>query len=151
MKGNRHAKILELISAESIDTQEGLLVRLKASGFDVTQATVSRDIRELGLHKVRDDGGKYRYVSTRSRQGVNMSNKLATIFTESVIKLDCAQNIVVGTCFTGTASAACASLDAAELSDVVGTLAGDDTFIIVTRDAEGARTLTERLQKLLTR
>ena len=151
MKLERHAKIIELIGKYAIETQEELAGRLNEAGFRVTQATVSRDIRELGLHKVRDDGGKYRYVSTRSRQGVNMSNKLATIFTESVIKLDCAQNIVVGTCFTGTASAACASLDAAELSDVVGTLAGDDTFIIVTRDAEGARTLTERLQKLLNR
>ena len=79
MKLERHAKIIELIGKYAIETQEELAGRLNEAGFRVTQATVSRDIRELGLHKLRDDGGKYLYVSTRSRHGVNMSNKLATI------------------------------------------------------------------------
>lgn len=80
MKSNRHSKILELISQESIDTQEGLLIRLRESGFDVTQATVSRDIRELGIHKVRAENGKYHYVSMQSKQGSGMSGKFVTFF-----------------------------------------------------------------------
>ena len=109
MKSNRHSKILELISQESIDTQEGLLIRLRESGFDVTQATVSRDIRELGIHKVRAENGKYHYVSMQSKQGSGMSGKFVTIFSESVRNIDFAQNIVVIKCFTGMANAACAT------------------------------------------
>lgn len=116
MKSNRHSKILELISQESIDTQEGLLIRLRESGFDVTQATVSRDIRELGIHKVRAENGKYHYVSMQSKQGSGMSGKFVTIFSESVRNIDFAQNIVVIKCFTGMANAACATFDAAEFA-----------------------------------
>lgn len=151
MKFNRHSKILELISRESIDTQEGLLIRLRESGFDVTQATVSRDIRELGIHKVRAENGKYHYVSMQSKQGSGMSGKFVTIFSESVRNIDFAQNIVVIKCFTGMANAACATFDAAEFADVVGTLSGDDTFLVVTRSEEGAREITDRLHKLLNR
>lgn len=149
MKSSRHAKILELISDEAIDTQEGLLERLKGCGYDVTQATVSRDIRELGIHKTRAENGKYRYISISSRQGANMSGKFAMIFAESVRSIDCAQNIVVIKCYTGMANAACATFDAAEFTDVVGTLSGDDTFFVVTRTIESALQITDRLKKLL--
>ncbi|MEG1848981.1 MAG: arginine repressor [Oscillospiraceae bacterium] len=151
MKANRHNKILELIADEAIDTQEGLLSRLKEKGFDVTQATVSRDIRELGIHKVRGENGKYRYVSMRIKQGTNMSGKFAMIFSESVKAIDCAQNIVVVKCFTGMANAACATFDAAEFGDVVGTLSGDDTFLAIMRDNDAAGAVTERLKRLLNR
>ena len=149
MKASRHAKILELIADEAIDTQEGLLEHLKSCGFDVTQATVSRDIRELGIHKVRSDNGRYRYVSMRIKQGANMSGKFAMIFSESVRSIDYAQNIVVIKCYTGMANAACATFDAAEFGDVVGTLSGDDTFIVVARSIESAAQITERLKKLI--
>ena len=151
MKSSRHAKILELIADEAIDTQEGLLEYLKACGFDVTQATVSRDIRELGIHKVRTDSGKYRYVSMRIRQNTSISGKFAMIFAESVKAIDFARNIVVVKCYTGMANAACATFDAAELEDVVGTLSGDDTFIVVTSSDESAQQIAERLKKLLNR
>ena len=151
MKSNRHTKILELISDKSIDTQEGLLEELKKAGFDVTQATVSRDIRELGIHKVRSDNGRYRYVSMQIKQNANMSGKFATIFTESVKSVDFAQNIVVVKCYTGMANAACATFDAAEFTDVVGTLSGDDTFFVVARSTESAAQLTEKLKKLTNR
>lgn len=151
MKSSRHAKILELIADEAIDTQEGLLEYLKACGFDVTQATVSRDIRELGIHKVRTDSGKYRYVSMRIRQNASISGKFAMIFAESVKAIDFARNIVVVKCYTGMANAACATFDAAELEDVVGTLSGDDTFIVVTSSDESAQQIAERLKKLLNR
>lgn len=149
MKSNRHAKILELIADESIDTQEGLLERLRKSGFDVTQATVSRDIRELGIHKVRSEDGKYCYVAMRIKQGSNISGKFSMIFSESVRAIDHAQNIVMVKCYTGMANAACATFDAAEFGDVVGTLSGDDTFMVVTRDPESAAQICERLKKLL--
>lgn len=151
MKSSRHTKILELIADETLDTQEGLLARLKECGFNVTQATVSRDIRELGIHKVRSDSGQYRYVSMHMKQGVNMSSKFSTIFSESVQSIKCAQNIVVIKCYTGMANAACATFDAAELDEVIGTLSGDDTFLVVTRDEESAIQITERLNKLLGR
>ena len=151
MKNSRQAKILELIANEAINTQEGLLECLMQSGFNVTQATVSRDIRELGIHKVRMDNGRCRYVSMRINQGGNMSGKFAMIFSESVRAIDYAQNIVVVKCFTGMANAACATFDAAEIEDVVGTLSGDDTFIIVAKNNESAGHICEKIQKLLSR
>jgi len=151
MKSSRHTKILELIADETIDTQEGLLEQLKKCGFDVTQATVSRDIRELGIHKVRVENGRYRYVSTQLKQSADMSGKFATIFSESVKAVDFAQNMVVVKCFTGMANAACVTFDAAEFADVVGTLSGDDTFFIVMRSPESAAVLTEKLKKLINR
>lgn len=151
MKASRHAKILELIAQEDIDTQEGLLEHLKTCDFDVTQATVSRDIRELGIHKVRSESGKYRYVSMNIKQGANMSGKFSMIFGESVKSIDFAQNIVVIKCYTGMANAACATFDAAEFPDVVGTLSGDDTFLVVSRSTESAAQITEKLKKLINR
>lgn len=151
MKASRHAKILELIAQEVIDTQEGLLDHLKASGFDVTQATVSRDIRELGIHKVRSENGRYRYVCMQIKQGANMSGKFSMIFGESVKSVDFAQNIVVIKCYSGMANAACATFDAAEFAEVVGTLSGDDTFLVITRSVESAAQITEKLKKLINR
>lgn len=149
MKGRRHSKILELIAAEPIDTQEGLLDHLKENGFDVTQATVSRDIRELGIHKLRDESGKYRYVSAAADQRVDLSNKFSMIFCETVCDIDFAQNIVVVKCYSGMANAACATFDAANFEGVVGTLSGDDTFFVITRNNEIAWEITQNLRKLL--
>lgn len=151
MKASRHAKILELISQQAIDTQEGLLEHLKNDGFDVTQATVSRDIRELGIHKVRSENGRYRYVSMQLKQSANMSGKFAMIFGESVKSVDFAQNIVVVKCYSGMANAACATFDAAEFPEVVGTLSGDDTFLVITRNNDSAAQITEKLKKLINR
>ena len=149
MKNSRQNKILELISNEAINTQEGLLEHLKKSGFNATQATVSRDIRELGIHKVRMENGRCRYVSMRLNNGGNVSGKFAMIFSESVKSIDYAQNIVVVKCFSGMANAACATFDAAKIDDVVGTLSGDDTFLVIARTTESAKIICERLQKLL--
>jgi transcriptional regulator of arginine metabolism len=151
VKISRHNKILELIANEAIDTQKGLLSKLREEGYDVTQATVSRDIREMGIHKVRAENGKYRYVSLRTSAETNMSGKFATIFCESVQTIECAQNIVVVKCFTGMANAVCATFDAVGMEEVVGTLAGDDTFLIITRDTQGAQLVSTRLNKLLHR
>lgn len=149
MKSKRHSKILDLIAGSGIDTQESLLESLRECGFIITQATISRDIRELGIHKVRMEDGKYRYVSMRMKQSASITEKFAMIFFESAKSIDCAQNIVVVKCHPGMANAACAMFDAAQLPDVVGTLSGDDTFFIVTKSLEAAEKTTEQLRKLL--
>lgn len=149
MKSKRHAKILDLIAGSIIDTQESLLENLRDCGFNMTQATISRDIRELGIHKVRTDDGKYRYVSMRMKQSASIAEKFSMIFFESAKSVDHAQNIVVVKCHPGMANAACAMFDTAQFDEVVGTLSGDDTFLIVSRTIETAEKISEHLQKLI--
>ena len=139
MKTNRQQAIARLIASEEIDTQEGLLKRLSEEGYRVTQATISRDIRELGIHKVRGENGGYHYVTRRSDDDSrDLSSKFAFIFSESALSVNYAQNIVVVKCHTGMANAACATFDAAKIEDVVGTLSGDDTFLIIAATTEAA-------------
>lgn len=148
MKSKRHAKILELVENNSIDTQEELLSRLRASGFFVTQATVSRDIKELRLVKVQSPGGEYYYTQSGKEATADMSFKFHAIFSESVSYVDAARNIVVVKCYTGMANAACAALDSLHWKDVVGTLAGDDTIFIVMRDDESAQIFSSQLSNM---
>lgn len=107
MKTKRHAKILEIIRTRPVDTQEELLRWLKESGFDVTQATVSRDIKELRLIKTLDTDGRYRY-STVKLENDTMSSKFHSLFADAVVNIDYAGNIVVIKCLSGMAQAACA-------------------------------------------
>ncbi|HHW46256.1 MAG TPA: arginine repressor [Clostridiales bacterium] len=148
MKKLRQQKVLELIKSRPIETQEELLYLLKQAGFDVTQATISRDIKELRIVKVLDSNGKYRYVSN-SGQTSDVNERYAEIFVNSVKSIDYAMNNVVIKCFSGTAMAACAALDHLYSDLMVGTLAGDDTILAITRDEEGARALTEKLSELI--
>ena len=149
MKEKRHIKILEIISEHEIDTQEGLLERLGECGFSVTQATVSRDIKELRLVKIQSAGGGYKYSPDSSKDSVDMSFKFHAVFSESVNGIDCAENIVVIKCYVGMANAACAALDSIRWEGVVGTIAGDDTILCVTRTKNDAATLAEQLLRLL--
>ncbi|WP_040196974.1 arginine repressor [Candidatus Soleaferrea massiliensis] len=149
MKTKRHAKILELISEREIDTQEELLKALKTSGFDVTQATVSRDIKELRLIKTLSYNGNYKYAASTNDQGVDMASKFYSIFKESAYSVDYAGNLVVVKCYVGMANAACAALDIMHLPGVVGTLAGDDTILIVMRDEAGTMHMIEELKKII--
>ncbi len=148
MKTKRHSKILELISEKDIATQEDLLIYLKECGFDVTQATVSRDIKELRLVKTMISDGKYRYTSASSDSSVDIGTKYA-VFSQSVKSVDCAGNMVVIKCFTGMANAACAVLDAMNHEGIVGTLAGDDTIFVLMRDDKLASLLVEKVKKLI--
>ena len=132
MKTRRHAKILELIKEHDIDTQDELLRYLRDSGFDVTQATVSRDIKELRLVKTLSRAGKYRY-STGSEN------------------ISAAQNMLVIRCMTGMAQAVCASLDSMHWPGFVGTLAGDDTIFIVCRTEVDAMNSQDEFRKLINR
>ncbi len=148
MKARRHAKILELINTYHIDTQEELLKRLRQDGFDVTQATVSRDIKELRLIKTLSSDGKYKY-STGKETGRDISSKFFSLFTDSALSVDNAMNIVVVKTFTGMASAVCAAMDAIQWSGVVGTVAGDDTILILCKDEAIAVQLVGELKKLI--
>ena len=148
MKTKRHSKILELISEKDIATQEDLLIYLRESGFDVTQATVSRDIKELRLVKTMIIDGKYRYSPATTDANADVSTKYA-VFNQSAKSVDYANNMIVIKCYTGMASAACAVLDAMNHEGVVGTLAGDDTIFVLMRDEKMAVALVDNIRKLI--
>lgn len=146
MKSKRQQLILKLIEEKSVKTQDELTLYLRSHGFNVTQATVSRDIKELGLVKVSADkksgkGYKYRNPEKKKSQNViGMDNKSKSILSGSISSADFAGNLAVLKTYSGMAQAAAASLDSMELSDIVGTVAGDDTVLVIlrtTQDAEG--------------
>ena len=150
MKNARHDRILELIDQQAIETQEELLSLLRGKGFHVTQATVSRDIRELNLVKVATGNGGFRYVAAFERDlPHNLITRFETIFRESVLKVDTAGNFVLVKCFSGMANAACELFDGMIWDDVVGTLSGDDTFLVLLRSEEAAVRLCGRLQQYI--
>ena len=149
LKAKRHAKILEMIARQPIDTQEDLLRNLKKEGFNVTQATVSRDIKELHLVKVMNPDGSYSYSNITNSHIENISDRFHSIFVQSVVKVDCAENIVVIKCYTSMAQAACATLDSMHWDALVGTIAGDDTIFALMRTSDDAIALLGELQKLL--
>lgn len=149
MKSQRQAKILEIIANKNIETQEQLLAELQVEGFRGTQATISRDIKELRIVKELTSLGTYRYTISASDLGSSFSAKLNTIFRECVISFDYAQNIIVVRTLPGLASAAGSAIDAMNLHSIVGTLAGDDTVMIVMRDTNAAATLCGEIKSLL--
>ena len=149
MKSQRQAKILEIISNRNVETQEQLLAALQAEGFRGTQATISRDIKELRIVKELTSLGTYRYTVSNSDIGNSFSARLNTIFRECVIGFDYAQNIVVLRTLPGLASAAGSAVDAMNLSAIVGSLAGDDTVMIVMRDTNAAATFCGEIKSLL--
>ena len=148
MKTTRHNKILELINKYPITTQEELIDYLRKEGYDVTQSTVSRDIKQLRLTKTLLPDGKYRYqASPSSEKGAK--NNFRTIFSSSVISVDNAANIVVVKTFSGMAQAACAALDMMSFDIVLGTLAGEDTILVICKDAEQAVVCCEEFKTFL--
>ena len=149
MKSQRQAKILEIISNRNIETQEQLLLELQKEGFRGTQATISRDIKELRIVKELTSLGTYRYATSTNEVSGSFSSKLNTIFRECVISFDYAQNIIVVRTLPGLASAAGSAIDAMNLSTVVGSLAGDDTVIVIMRDANAAATFCGEIKNLL--
>ncbi|MEG1448966.1 MAG: arginine repressor [Oscillospiraceae bacterium] len=149
MKSKRHSKILELIAQNEIDTQDELLNRLCECGFSVTQATVSRDIKELRLIKTLAHDGKYKYTTSASKSDNNSSFRFNAIFSESVNEVDYAQNLVVVKCYTGMANAACAAIDLMHWQGSVGTIAGDDTILMVMRNEDFAVKVVGQLNKML--
>ena len=149
MKSQRQAKILEIISTRNIETQEQLLSALQNEGFRGTQATISRDIKDLRIVKELTNLGTYRYTTTSNEVTGSFSSKLNAIFRECVIGYDYAQNIIVIRTLPGLASAAGSAIDAMNLSLVVGTLAGDDTVMVVMRDNNAAAAFCGEIKNLV--
>ena len=149
MKKKRHQVILELIENNRITTQDQLQEMLKAKGFEVTQATVSRDIKELMLVKKLNSKGEYSYSLPNKER--NEETKLKSIFSQSVIGIDYAGNIIVVKCFSGMANAACAAIDsnASDYKSIVGTIAGDDSFFILCRTENDAVALTNTIKNFI--
>lgn len=148
MKQKRHAKIFELIREHSIGTQDELQSLLKKSGFNITQATVSRDIKELRLSKTLDANGNYLYRIPHSSLG-SEDEKLTSIFRQSVLSIASCGNLVVIKCLTGMGNAACAALDAMDMREIVGTIAGDDTIFTAVHGEDEAVALRDRLNAIL--
>ena len=138
LKSQRQAKILEIISTINVETQEQLLQELEFAGFHSTQATISRDIKELRIVKELTTLGTYRYTTAAKEVPSSFSNRLNTIFRECVTRYDYAQNLVVIHTLPGLAGAAASAIDSMNMSVVVGTLAGDDTVMVVMRDTNAA-------------
>jgi len=149
MKSKRQAKIMEIISNKNVETQEQLLKELQNSGFRSTQATISRDIKELRIIKELTSFGTYRYTTSSGESAGTFSSKLNTIFRECITNFDYAQNMVVIRTLPGLASAAASAIDAMSMSFIVGTIAGDDTVFIVMRDNNAAASFCGEIHSLL--
>lgn len=141
MKNNRQQAILTIIAEEPIETQEQLIEQLGVRGIAATQATISRDIKQLHLVKEPYGGGRYRYAVSAQRVKLNFADRLQTILHESIVSVDHAQGIIVLKTLPGLASAAASAFDGMEIPGLVGTLAGDDTVMIVMHSADAAKEL----------
>ena len=149
MKGKRQQEILEIVAQRDIETQEQLLEELKARGVTTTQATISRDIKQLHLVKELTPGGIYKYSVSQKKIELNFAGRLRTIFREGVTSFDVAQNIVVLKTMPGLASAAGAAIDGMDIPELVGSLAGDDTAILIMRTNEAAGEFCEEMREML--
>ncbi|MGG1618598.1 transcriptional regulator AhrC/ArgR [Paenibacillus sp. NRS-1782] len=144
MKGQRHIKIREIISQREIETQDDLVGALRKAGFQVTQATVSRDIKELLLIKVPMDDGRYKY-SMPSDQRYNPAQKLKRTLVDNFLHIDYTTNLIVMKCLPGTANSIAALLDNIEWPEIMGTISGDDTILIICRSEENSEAIVNRL------
>ncbi len=148
MKAKRQAALLNIIRTEKVETQEELTNALFAAGFAVTQATVSRDIKELRLIKTLGEGGRYHYSEAALSGAEDATSKLHSLFRDAVNSVDHACNIVVVKCISGTAGAVCTAADSMKLPSIVGSIAGDDTILFVVRSEADAAHLASTLREL---
>ena len=148
MKSKRHSKILEVINNNDIETQEELAEALKYAGFDVTQATVSRDIKLLKLVKMQSESGKYKYISS-AKEERDINDKLYSILKNAAIGVEQVDKFVVIKTLTGAASAAAEAIDTLYENDVAGTIAGDNTIFVLVRTDEKALELISKVRKMI--
>lgn len=148
MKSQRHARILELVSKYEIETQEDMMSRLQSEGFKVTQATVSRDLKELKLTKTLTARGTYRYSVNHGRQHAG-SGKLNSAMVDSITQVDYSLNLVVIKTYPGLAQAVASAVDALNMHSILGSVAGDDTIIVVTRSVEDAKEINGKITELM--
>ena len=151
MKPGRQNAILEIIAEKEIETQHQLLLALEERGIHSTQATLSRDIKDMGLVKQLGSRGVYHYVASGRAADEEERQKLKAIFRESVISFDVAQNLLVLKTLPGLAMAACSAIDANHISNLVGSIAGDDTAFLAMKDEEAAREMYRTLSALFER
>ena len=148
MKTKRQSKLLELIRKNEIETQEELMSYLLKEGFAVTQATVSRDIRELKLTKIATSTGKQKYAVLNETTN-DLSEKYVRILKDGYVSMDMAQNILVIKTVSGMANAVCAAIDAMNIHEIVGTIAGDDTIMCAIRTTEDTFSILKKLRKIV--
>ena len=148
MTKNRHEKIIEIVEKHEVETQDELIEHLRKLGYEVTQATVSRDIRELKLTKVMSEKGSYRYELPKSNETIG-SFKFSHALAESITFVDYALNTVVIKTFPGMAQAVAVGIDNLHLQVILGCVAGDDTIIVVARSAEAAADLNSRIKEII--
>lgn len=148
MKIERHAKIVEIINQNDIETQEELADQLKKAGFHVTQATVSRDIRELKLMKISNDGGRQKYVVMDAHSS-KLDEKYLRVLRDGFLSMDMAQNILVIRTVSGMAMAVAAAMDAMHLSEIAGCIAGDDTIMCAVRSIDDNLIVMDKIRKIL--
>lgn len=148
MKSKRQERILELIARHEIETQDDMMNRLREEGFVVTQATVSRDLKELKLTKSLTSRGTYRYTQP-TQHHIASNAKLSRALAESITHVDHSMNIVVLKTYPGMAQAVASGVDALNLSDIIGSVAGDDTIIVVTRGEQSAREISESMLEMM--
>ncbi|MBQ8415550.1 MAG: arginine repressor [Clostridia bacterium] len=148
MKRNRQEKMMELISRYEIDTQDELIARLRENGYDVTQATVSRDIRELKIAKITTGKGTYRYVLPKQME-TGSGMKFNSSLIDSIVTVDHAANIVVLKTYPGLANAVAVGIDSMNMQQILGCVAGDDTIMVVSRDEECAKIIADRFHTLM--
>ena len=144
MKNERQEKILAIIAASAIETQEQLIDSLRKEGISCTQATISRDIKQLHLIKEPTGNGTYRYAVSTQKMRLNLADRLQTILRESIVSVDCAQNLVLIKTMAGLGAA----FDGMDISAKVGTVAGDDTVLIVMRENESAAELCSEIEDM---
>ena len=149
MKNNRQSMILDIIAKEHIETQEQLLEQLRQRGVASTQATISRDIKQMHLIKEPVGQGVYRYAVSVNRARLNVADKLRTIFKESITSVDSAQNMVVIKTLSGLAGGACEALDHMDIAGLVGSLAGENTVFVVMKDNACAETFCQEIREML--
>ena len=148
MKTRRQSKILELIQKNDIETQEELSAYLVKEGYKVTHATVSRDIREMKLTKVALSNGRQKYVALNDARE-DMSEKYVRVFRDGFVSMDMAQNILVIKTVSGMASAVCAAIDAMQIHEIVGSIAGDDTIMCAIRTVDDTVSIMKKLRKIV--
>ena len=148
VKKNRHEKIIELIESNEIETQEELADRLRTEGYQVTQATVSRDIRELKLSKIAGAGGRQKYA-VFDREDEQLGDKYIRVLNDGYVSMDMAQNILVMKTVSGMAMAVAASVDAMKMPEIVGCIAGDDTIMIAVRTVEDTILVMDKIKKMI--
>ena len=148
LRSNRQSKILEIINSNDVETQEDLVNRLAKAGYKVTQATISRDIKELGLVKTQSESGKYKYTTVKTMD-FKISNKFINVFREAVISLVVTNNLLVIKTLVGSANAVAMVVDQMNLPELLGSLAGDDTLLLIAANDEDAVVLRKKLTDLI--